>query len=36
MKRNTPISATGRLKTANNPAPGSYRTGWLADVAGKA
>jgi hypothetical protein len=35
MKRKTPISTTGRLKTPDNPARGRYRTGWLGDAARK-
>ena len=36
MKGKTPIATTGRLKTPDNPARGSYRTGWLADAERKA
>src|SRR5476651_2675756 len=32
MKRKTPISTTGRLKSPDNPARGSYPTDWLADA----
>ena len=35
MKRKTPISTTGRLKTPDNLARGRYRTGWLGDAARK-
>ena len=33
MKRKTPISTTGRLKSPDNPPRGRYRTGGLGDPA---